>query len=289
MVVVSYTKRAWYLGWHSKAVIDAAIAALPESIDEDSIGVSGLSLGSLDATVLSAGVTWGPFVLPPDSRVKAVIFMDGLHATLSSPTQIKEMTTPYLMVSGSALEHGVGTRSPDELFAATESVSPRYHVVINRFSHNAASTSHCAFTEAFRDDSLAKQQSDGIDPLEEPLLGLNLSGSDPGKIWADISWSYGLGFEFCPNVGVGHALLNTDGNGDGVNDLYTGVDQWGNPVLNNDETWAILTRYVVPFWKVHLTGDRRYAPFLTPGHAQGDDRVEVTVKGGRGAKLNGSD
>ena len=267
-IVVSYTRRAFARGYDAKAVIDAVIAELPNSVDENAIGISGASSGSIEVLALAAGTD----ELPSDNRIKAAILVDGAWHWFTSDEQVKQMVTPYLMISGSLSPQGTEL---GDFYSHTQNVTSKRHIALNHLSHIAAGGSNCDLLDAMRNASLVKQRADGvrlIDPLTGYTRSVDLPGGDPAGEGAYVAWNLtdfkdptlGSFKEFCAKVGVGNALLDTDSNCNGTNDSYTGMDLHGNTILSSRRTNEIISRYSIAFFKTHLVRDDRYVKFLTP-------------------------
>lgn len=248
-------------------------------MDLANIGVSGISAGGGSALTLIGGNTSRGHSIE-DRITSAVLYEPVTRQCGIDEDDWASITVPYITLAGSTTAFSVfiGILAQQELISTTSQVSPRYLGHLIGMTHLGSLTQACEGVEATREKALSLQTP----PLVEPLVNFS---PEPFSQNAFVLWNLQLfsplkGLSrICSTVGVDSPLLSTDLDPvDGINDYFM-LDT--PPDMQAEVSSRLLTLYTVAFWKVHLSGDLRYQPFLTPGYAESNELpVDFTVRGG---------
>jgi len=243
---------------------------LYRSIDEENIGAMGYSRGA--STIAGLGAGYSPFGVKKDERIDTLMFIDGafLHQIDFTDDDdprfalpgLDNIDTDTLILAGSNhpnIRPGIVGISAAELANEKLTVSPRYLVTV-------PNSAHIAFFDVCNIQEAVAEASGLADPY---LL--------PGGFWAN------------PDATMSKSLYNQNeisnifyGTKSQCRDIEYGefiVEELNPPLNNPAEVNRITELYAVSFFKVKLSGNRRYQPYLTPGYAEANEPivdVEVT-------------
>ena len=177
---------------------DALDGGLPQSIDADRIGISGVSAGGQNALRVAAG--WSDNGIPADSRVKAMVLYEPAPIPLNDAANI---SFPYLIMGGTHFVSGLVT--VPTLFNATVSAVPRIYVKNPGAVHFGYDAGVCPYIEQAREFALSENQLQ-----TEPLTNLITlpagnrvcnPAMSPAAFQSCLFWNFGE-FQF-PILGVG--------------------------------------------------------------------------------------
>lgn len=250
---------------------------LAGSIDSARIGVSGHSAGG--ASAISAAGGWAANGIVADLRIKAMVLYE---PGIDSLADARNIAMPYLVMGGT--QNRGGLRVPP-LFDATTLATPRIYVLTPDAAHFNYLTGMGAEINETREAALLADPS-----LAEPLTtrtATNAAAARAYDLWnqgellfAQLGPGAGGGRNYCDRVGV-NSVRSLDLDEDGFTDTppFMADDPFLLRRATREEVMVpIIKQYTVAFWKCFLEGDKRYTPYLTPGHAKRDDLEAVVFK-----------
>ncbi len=275
-------------------------------IDPNKIGAMAHSAGGAGAYGLLTGADPSsslPLGLSPDPRVKALAVTEAIHDTCGITTARKQsVTNPVMVIGGSPDRYGPSARTPfNQLTSAESRILVTTKTKTDNANLNADHTAYqvgdCDLTDAFRENSLARQVASLQTPLVEPLT--SAFGSDPTitdpaaralAAQALFQWNNPIQpilrqRTFCNRVGTnpqGYLPIGVSSS-DGL--VTSSPPFEPSPVVNSTPPFTacspvqcipqarmdrMVKLFTVSFWKTFLEGDKRYNRFLTRGYSNSE-------------------